>query len=47
MACPAKKANPSPVEMTDVGVEAFLFPERNNPQKFGRGCEFGVAIVCM
>jgi hypothetical protein len=47
MASPTKKADPLPIEMTDAGVEAFFFPERNNPQKFGRSCEFGVAIVCM
>jgi hypothetical protein len=40
-----KTADRSPVENADSGIVASLFPEQNNPQKFGRDCDFGVAIV--
>jgi hypothetical protein len=45
MVGPVKNAERSPVENADAGIVASLYPEQNNPQKFGRDCDFGVAIV--
>jgi hypothetical protein len=45
MAGQGKNADGSPVEMMEASAEASLFSERDDPKKFGRGCEFRVAIV--